>query len=134
MRALRTLAVLALLFCPRPVFAQENADAREQARALFETGLAHFDRGEWSAALADFLHSREVFATRTASMNAAICLRKEGRFDEALELLEDVLRTYTDLAANERAFTEKEIGELRLSVGSIDLSDGEPGASIVIDG
>jgi len=87
-----------------------------------------------SAALADFLRSRELFPTRTATINAAICLRKEGRAEQALELDEDVLRTYPDLEAKDRAFVENEIAQLRPIVGSIDFVAGEPGASIVIDG
>ncbi|HEY8077107.1 MAG TPA: PEGA domain-containing protein, partial [Labilithrix sp.] len=107
---------------------------RELARTLFESGLGHYDRAEWSAALADFLKSREIFPTRTATENAAVCLRKEGRYDEALDLLEELLRTYSDLSPAERTFAEKQIGELRGSVGSIELTNSEPAASIVIDG
>jgi len=110
------------------------APGREEARALFETGLAHFDRGEWSAALADFMRSRAIFPTRTAGLNAAVCLRKEGRFDEALEVLEDVLRTFPDLDRQERAFAEKEMTDLRAAVGAIDPVGSEPGATLVIDG
>jgi hypothetical protein len=120
---------------PAPAAAPANAnERRDRARALFETGLAHFDRGEWSAALADFLRSRELFPTRTAALDAAVCLRKEGRFDEALDLLEDVLRTYADLDPRERGFAEKEMSELRPLVGAIDPVDSEPGATLVIDG
>src|SRR5207237_152698 len=79
-------------------------DRREQARALFESGLAHFDRGESSAALADFLRSRELFPTRSATKNAAVCLRKEGRLDEALDMLEELLRAFADLPPADRAF------------------------------
>lgn len=119
---------------PPPSPSPAEPSPRDRARALFDAGLAHFDRGEWSAALADFLRSRELFPTRTAALNAAVCLRKEARFDEALDVLEDLLRTYADLDPRERAFAEKEITELRTSVGSIDLVDSEPGAAIVIDG
>jgi hypothetical protein len=113
--------------------ARAQEDPKETARVLFESGVAHFDRGEWSAALADFLRSKEVFPTRSATKNAAICLRKEGRFDEALDTLEELLRTYADLSPADRAFAEAEIASLRGAVGFVDLANGEPGAQIVID-
>jgi hypothetical protein len=107
---------------------------RNEARVLFESGIAHFDRGEWSAALADFLRSREILPTRSATKNAAVCLRREGRFDEALEMYEALLREFADLSAADRTFAEKEIEQLRALVGSLEIAGAEPGASIVVDG
>jgi hypothetical protein len=104
-----------------------------EARTLFESGIAHFDRAEWSAALADFLRSRELYPTKSATKNAAVCFRKEGRFDEALETFEALLRDFPDLAPGDRAFAEKEIADLRGSIGSIEIDNAEPGASIIID-
>jgi tetratricopeptide (TPR) repeat protein len=109
-------------------------DKRDQARAAFEQGVAHFDRGEWSAALADFMHSRSLFPTKSATINASVCLRKEGRYDEAMELTEELLRTYPDLPPADRATAERQLNELRPVVGSIEIAGGEPGAQIVIDG
>jgi hypothetical protein len=141
---LRILSVLALLTAAPRAFAQNAPDApdapspsderHEQARARFEAGLAHFDRAEWSAALGEFLRSREILPTRSATINAAACLRKEARYDEALDLLEELLRTYPDLAAEERAVAQKDVAELRRSVGSIDPVGAEPGATIIVDG
>ena len=117
-----------------PVPAPAEADRRAEARALFETGIAHFDRSEWSAALADFLRSRALFPTRAATKNAAVCFRREGRFDEALETFEALLREFPDLTPGDRAFAEKESAELRAAIGSIEIAGAEPGAAIVIDG
>jgi hypothetical protein len=127
------LVVIALIVAPRAYAQAPDDEKKSQARTFFESGLAHFDRNEWSAALADFLRSRELYPTRVATINAAVCLRKEGRFDQALELDEEALRS-PDIDAQERAFVEKEIAELRPVVGSIDFTAGEPGASIVVDG
>lgn len=107
---------------------------RTQARALFESGIAHFDRGEFSAALADFVRSREILPTRSATKNAGVCLRREGRYDEALEMFEALLREFKDLPPADRSFAEKEIESLRGLVGSLEITGAEPGASIVIDG
>ena len=110
------------------------ADPRTEARAFFESGIAHFDRSEWSAALADFLRSRALFPTKAATKNAAVCFRREGRFDEALETFEALLREFPDLAPADRAFAEKESAELRGAIGSIEIAGAEPGAAVVIDG
>ena len=128
----RLLVVVCVLCVSSRALAQDD-DKKNQARTFFESGLAHYDKGEWSSALADFLRSRELFPTRVATINAAVCLRKEGRYDQALELHEEALRA-PDIDPQERAFVEKEIAELRPVVGSIDFTSGEPGASIVIDG
>ncbi|MEA2753035.1 MAG: hypothetical protein QOI41_7178, partial [Myxococcales bacterium] len=103
-------------------------------RAFFDSGVGHFDRSEWSAALADFLRSRALFPTKAATKNAAVCFRREGRFDESLETFEALLREFPDLAPGDRAFAEKESAELRGAIGSIEIAGAEPGAAVVIDG
>lgn len=111
-----------------------DASHRENALAHFKAGLDHFDRQEWSAALAEFLRSRELYPTRAATKNAAVCLRKEGRFDEALDLYEALLRDFPDLPQPDRDFATSEIRELQASIGAVGLRGAEPGASVVIDG
>src|SRR4051794_11321964 len=64
---------------PPPPPPEQAPDKRAQARASFDSGVGHFDRGESSAALADFLRSRELFPTRAATKNAAVCMRRENR-------------------------------------------------------
>jgi hypothetical protein len=107
---------------------------KDEARKHFDLGLAHLDRGEWSAALAEFLRSRELFPTRAATKNEAFCLRKEARFDEALDTYETLLKDFPDLPAGDRTFVDKEIGELRASIGSLTVRGGEAGAAVIIDG
>jgi hypothetical protein len=116
---------------PAPVV---DSVARDEARAHFELGLAHFDRGEYGAALAEFLRSRALFPTRAATRDAILCLRKENRFDEALDLVESFTREFPDLSDTDRAFAAKEERELRASVGALDVRSTEAGASVVIDG
>jgi hypothetical protein len=118
-----------------PAPAPPPTDKKEEARNHFELGLSHFDREEWSAALAEFLQSRALYPTRNATKNAALCLRKEGRFDEALDMWEALLRDFaSSLTPTDRALAEKEVAELRASIGAVDVRDAEPGATIVVDG
>jgi hypothetical protein len=119
---------------PAPVQSAPPPDAKEEARSHFELGLFHFDRAEWSAALAEFLRARELYPTRSATKNAAICLHKESRFDEALDLFEELERDYPDLSATDRALADREIAELRREVGALTVAGAEPGASIGVDG
>jgi hypothetical protein len=128
----------ALALAAPPAGATPSADAIEarksEAREHFDLGLSHFDRGEWAAALAEFLRAREIFPTRSATKNAAICLRKESRFDEALDMFEALEHDYPDLSQTDRTLADDEIASLRRSVGALDVRSSEPGASILVDG
>lgn len=136
-RFLTLLTLSGLLLAPhRGAKAQPPAAdqaTKDEARSHFEQGIAHFDREEWSAALAEFLRSREIFPTRAATKNAGTCLRKERRFDEALEMFEALVREFPDLSPADRAFADREISDLRASVGTLEVRC-EPGASILVDG
>ena len=105
-----------------------------EARRHFDLGISHFDRSEWQAALVEFLTSRDLAPTRSNTKNAAICLRKVGRFDEALDLFEALLRDFPDLPAADRELALREISELGASVGTLELSGAPPGAHVSIDG
>lgn len=132
-RAVAALVATFTLTLAASASAQDDAKKGE-ARAAFDSGIGHFDRSEWSAALADFLRSRALFPTKSATKNAAVCLRREGRFDEALEMYEALLREFKDLAPADKQFAESEIESLRASVGALEIAGAEPGASIVVDG
>lgn len=110
------------------------AAQRAEAEASFRRGLDLLKEDAWQAALAEFLRSRELFPTRNATNNAAYCLRRLKRFDEALDMYEAMLREYPDLDAEKKAAAQKEVAELRGLVGTIDVVGAEPGASIVVDG
>lgn len=107
---------------------------RAEAQTHFDRALAHFDREEWQAALVEFLKSRELLPTKGNTKNAAICLRKVGRFDESLDMFEALLRDFPDLAPADKALAQKEIGELQASVGTVAFEGAPDGASITVDG
>jgi hypothetical protein len=123
----------------QPVPASEpstTADAKkkDEARVHFEKGLGLFEEQAWEAALAEFLRSREIFATRSATTNAAVCLRKLHRFDEALDMFEALLKEFPQMAANDKTSAEREKAELAGLVGAIEIRSTESDASMVIDG
>lgn len=128
------LLAVVLLFGSNRAFAQESAHNKEEAQSHFDLGLSHFDREEWPAALVEFLKSREMFPSRGNTKNAAICLRKLGRFDEALTLFEALVRDFPDLSPTDRTLGNKEIGDLQASVGTVAIDGAPEGASVTIDG
>jgi hypothetical protein len=113
---------------------ETTPDKRAEAQQHFNLALTHFDREEWQAALVEFLKSRELLPTKGNTKNAAICLRKVGRFDESLDMFEALLRDFPDVAPADKALAQKEIGELQASVGTVTFEGAPEGASITVDG
>lgn len=109
-----------------------EATAKDEARKHFDQGLALFDAGSVATALPEFLLSRSIYPTRAATKNAALCLKRLGRFDEALEMNEELLGL-PGLTPEEKAIADKELSELRPVVGSIEVEGIQPGATISID-
>src|SRR5215472_7632965 len=145
MRTIPIVAALALALHTLPVAAQPRSPSvpaagaepdprKEEARSHFELGLAHFDNSEWGPALAEFLRSRELFPNRAATKDAAICLRKLQRYDEALDMFDTLRREFPDLSPTDRTLVEKATNELRALLGALDVRGAEPGATIIVDG
>lgn len=106
----------------------------EKARALFRSGVAVLQTGDYERALDLFLRSRDAYPSPQNSMNAAACLYRLGRFDESLELYETTLATLSDkLDESDRAAIATAVGELRPKVANLDVSANVDGA-IIIDG
>ena len=75
---------------PPPV----SQETKQQAKRHFLKGIKLLREQAWAPALAEFLLSRELYATRVATNNAAIALRKLQRYDEALDMFETLLRDF----------------------------------------
>ncbi len=117
-----------------PVVGDSDVEAkRSEARAYFEKGLALFAKEAWDAALAEFVRSRSIYPTRAATENAAYCLRRLRRLDEALEMFEDMLE-FSNLPEAKRRAAEAAVAELQGQIGTLRIEGAEPGASIVVDG
>lgn len=114
--------------------AAPTEEQKEQARVRFERGLVLLRQEAFAPALAEFLESRNLFPTRSSTMNAAIVLRKLTRYDEALDMFEALLRDFKNVPDADRDLSQRYIAELRGLVGTVDISGAEPGASIVVSG
>lgn len=115
--------------------AASNADAKKaEAKGHFDKALKLFEDEAWDAALVEFQQSRALFPTRAATKDAAICLRKLHRFDEAIDLFDVLLRDFPNLPADERALALAQVQELASYVGTLVVQGAEPGSKVVIDG
>lgn len=112
---------------------QEMSAKKAEAQSYFEKGLKHYEQQAWDAALAEFIRSRATYPTRAATKNAAFCLRKLQRSDEALGMFEEMLK-FSSLSEDDRSLAEAAITELQRGIGTLRLEGADGGASIVVDG
>jgi hypothetical protein len=138
---LRAVCLLALV-TPDAALAQAGSSGRQpgdrarvDARRHFEQGLALARSRDWDAALAEFLTSRELFPTRSATRNAAVVLRELGRFSDALYLYDALLGDFRAAIPKEEveAF-RSERRALLDRVGELQLVVEQSGVDISVDG
>jgi hypothetical protein len=110
-------------------------DAKEVALDLLKKGVALFKAGEYARALDFFLQSREALPRPGNTINAALCLEKLQRLDEALELYDEVLARFGgELDDADRTAVTAAIGRLRPKVGAVVVSANVVGATVLVDG
>ena len=119
---------------PEPAPPTEKELELEKAKKLFFQGNELRKAGDYERALVFYEESRELVASVPNTTNAAICLDKLGRFDEALERYEELLTMFSDkLTQEDRDAIAPEMAKLRRKVGSVDVRSNTKG-SLVIDG
>jgi hypothetical protein len=117
-----------------PPSAEAAARAAAEAKELNRQGLALVQANDLQRALDFFLRSREVLPTTKNTTNAALALDQLGRYDEALELYEELLLKYAGgLDDEDRAAIAPAMEALRTKVGSVYLTSNVAG-SVVVDG
>lgn len=108
--------------------------ALADAKTLFKQGIEIFNTGDYERALDFFLRSRAAFPSAVNTTNAAICLDKLKRYDEALEMYEEVITKHSSqIDESERKALAPSMASLRAKVGSVDVSANVEG-TVVIDG
>jgi predicted RNA-binding protein with TRAM domain len=118
----------------KPPAAAPESPALAKAKDLFKQGIELFKAGDHERALDLFLRSREAYPSAVNTTNAAICLDKLKRYDEALELYEEVITKHaSEIDDAERKSLAPAMAALRARVGSIDVSANVEG-TVVVDG
>ncbi|HET9955899.1 MAG TPA: PEGA domain-containing protein [Polyangiaceae bacterium] len=120
---------------PSDPSAREPDPARRNAAIEhFRRGLELARKGNCSAALPEFLISRELSPLVPALINAAICLQDLGRPAEALDLYDEIEKSYSNvLTPNQRLQVTSAVQVLAGLVGELEIRVVQPGASISVD-
>ncbi|WP_437934281.1 PEGA domain-containing protein [Sorangium sp. So ce341] len=120
---------------PAPAAGERAEDRKSEAEARFYKGRKLYAERAFSAALAEFQASRALYPGESATIGAAVCLKRLHRFDEALDLFEAALRDFADtMESTTRAAIRREVVDLRGLVGTLEIEGAEPGAAISVDG
>ncbi len=123
-----------LLLCSPTFVGAQPAEQLEEAKALFREGVALLNAGDPERALELFLKSRAIVPSGKNTANAAICLERLGRYDEALELYEELLARFAaDLDHQDREKLAPIMATLRERLGRLDIS-ATVDAALVVDG
>ncbi|HEU4537246.1 MAG TPA: hypothetical protein VFS00_24165 [Polyangiaceae bacterium] len=125
------LAVLLALVSARPAF----ADNDEEGKRHFRAGVALYQGGNFSGALAEFQASHQLRPTASALQNVALCQKALFRYVEATATLEALEREYGDkLPAAEKKAVHDAIAEMRPRIASVVVAVSPPAASLTVDG
>jgi hypothetical protein len=118
---------------PAPV-SPSPAAAEAEARAHFNKGDEHFKKGEYREAYDEFQKSLAAKKTRGTMAIMASSLKGLGRYDDALEVYEQVLREFPNPPASFEARVTGEIKALQELVGTLVVAGDAPaGALLFID-
>ena len=124
------MTCLGLALVARNSHGQTAAETEQlqQAKEQFRMGVARLNAGDTAGALNDFQRSRELRPSGKNTVNAAICLERLERYDEALDLYEEVLTRFaSDLEAEDRENLGPVMAALRAKLSYIELSANVPG-------
>ncbi len=127
------LTFIVVLDVPRSA-AGDSGDRLDQAKKLFREGVSQLNAGDPERALESFQRSREIVPSGKNTANAAICLERLGRYDEALELYEQLLSQFSaDLDSQDQTNLVPTMAALRERLASLDVSANVAGSLIIDD-
>ena len=127
--ALATVAVL-LTGGAGPARAADNQD-----EAVLRRGLELREKGNDEAALAEFQRAYELRQSGRARAQMALAEQALGRWiDAEAHLSEALQRNREPWISRNTALLEQAMGEIREHLGSMELSGGQPGAEVRVNG
>src|SRR5262249_20808572 len=111
-----------------------EAKAKAEAERYFQEGEKHFDDGEYREAYEQYRKSLDTKKTRGVLAQAASSLKQLGRYDEALDLLEELRRDFPSLPPKLEAKVATLVAEVQGLVGTLVLAGDVPdGALVLVD-
>jgi len=138
MKQTRTFLVLiatGVLLAGGTARAQDDDDAGEQARVLFEQGVEAGRQGDYPRALELFRQSHHLNPNPTVTFNIALCHRNLNDAPAAVQALFDYLEEGgTALTEDRRTRAQQMIDELKANVGALQVIVRDAGAQVLIDG
>jgi len=112
-----------------------DSASRASAKVHFDRGLALAQGGNWEAALGEFLASRAMFPTRSATRNAAVALRNLGRYTDAVSLYQTLLEEFAaSMPEAEAAAIRADVVDVLRNVAELEIRGADPGVSVEVDG
>jgi len=110
-------------------------DTRAQARENFQSGVEHFEGGDYDDALASFQAAYDLRPHYSVRGNIANCLERLGRTVEARQSFRAYLSEAGDSARPEQLQEVRDaIERLSAGIGSLSLDVNPAGATVSIDG
>ena len=119
---------------PAPVAPTEDAAALEQAKVHFQQGVALYNDGNFSAALAEFLEAYRLKKTPGVLYNIGLTQKSLFRYGEAIDSLTHYLNESTSLTPERKAEVEQLITEMKALLADVAVAVDPPGANISVDG
>ena len=105
-----------------------------QARAHFKAGSEYFKNGDYREAYDEFRKAMALKKTRAVMGSVASSLQQLSRYDEALDLYEEMLRDYPNTPAEFKSRVDTKIAELTKLVGTLSVAGDAPaGAELFVD-
>jgi hypothetical protein len=112
-----------------------DAKAKEEAKQHFINGVGLMQEEQWAAALVEFNISIQLFPTRNARKNLAECLKQLGKFADALDQYETLMRDFgSQLPPADLEQIQKSMNYVKGLVGFIQINSSVQGATVVVDG
>lgn len=112
--------------------AQPLPDREREARGRFERGISMFERGDNTAALAEFLAAYELAPRPSVLFNLAVTYEALRRYPEALDAFERFLATPGG-DRHDRARAERSVTRMRSLLATLQVRANPAGASVTVD-